>query len=64
MCLKVNAYPLFAWSVLRPGRFMPIVVVLGGGLTPDGGRLPDPPLLVADSSDCDCERINNSKGIG
>ena len=59
-CVNVIAYPLFAGSLFRPGRFNPIVVVLAGGNSPEDGRFATP--LLETSSDC--ARINNSSGIG
>src|ERR1700733_8664976 len=60
-CVKVIAYPLFAGSVLRPGRFKPIVVLLAGGNKLLDGRFAKPPLAPESS---DCAIINNSNGIG
>jgi hypothetical protein len=50
-CVKVIAYPLFAGSLFRPGRFNPIVVVLAGGNNPDVGRFAKPPFDAVASSD-------------
>ena len=61
-CVNVIAYPLFAGSLFRPGRFNPIVVVLAGGSNPEVGRFATPLLEALASSDC--ARINNSNGIG
>ena len=60
-CVNVIAYPLFAGSLLRPGRFNPIVVVLAGGNNnPEDGRFANP--LLETSSDW--ATINNSNGMG
>lgn len=59
--VNVIAYPRFAGSVFRPGRFNPMVLVLAGGNNPEEGRFANP-LAAFPSSDC--ARINNSNGIG
>jgi len=61
-CVNVIAYPLFAGSVFRPGRFRPIVDVFAGGNKPEVGRFASPPPRALASSDCAI--INNSSGIG
>ena len=60
--VNVIAYPLLAGSLFRPGRLIPIVVVLAGGSNPDDGLFATPPLDAPESSDC--AKINNSNGIG
>jgi hypothetical protein len=60
--VNVTAYPLLAGSLFRPGRLIPIVVVLVGGSSPDEGRLAIPPRDGPPSSDC--ANINSSSGIG